>query len=246
MPDYDFSHSFIRWTSTRVQHTPRMQLAAACRVIRDGETRDYFLSEPCVAEAMYQPHDLVHRPPCEFMMIMSSKGEFAFAKLYADLARNQSESHQTGGVMSTHDGLGAKVVDLACHLTPVADARPLHGYDQVRQAILSGQRLNARSLLVSADGEGQVILDYPLKTVNIANDRQAWQIDAGPILLPNLGAAQPWSVAGLRPGYLVCNAPDWVEWTCRAVLPSDEREPGSHFGAPQRHAAHTELLALPD
>src|SRR4051812_14343830 len=57
---YDFGRSFLRWTSTRNNHTPRMQVDAACTLTRNGRSREYFLSALCTGEKMYADKDLIH------------------------------------------------------------------------------------------------------------------------------------------------------------------------------------------
>src|SRR5687768_12316296 len=44
---YDYARSFLRWTSTKNNHTPRLQVDAACTLTRDGESKEYFLSTMC-------------------------------------------------------------------------------------------------------------------------------------------------------------------------------------------------------
>ena len=43
----------------------------------------------------------------------------------------------------------------------------------------------------TAGGVTTVRLDYPIKTVNVANDKEMWQMDAGPLCLPLAGTVSP-------------------------------------------------------
>jgi hypothetical protein len=240
---YDFDRSFITWTSTRVNHTPRMRVDAACRIVTGGRTEEFFLSVPNIGEEMYADRDLIHRPPFDFIMIGSPAGEFMFAKTYADPRRNGIQRRRVGEAMSTQDGRGATVTEMNFHMTQARAARALVSYEDVRAAILGFVRLNGRTTWVSPDGCTTAILDYPIRVCNVSHASEQWQIDNGPVLIPDLAAGAPW-LPNLRPGYLVYDATDWADICRRRLAPDDPCEAGSLYSAPERVTVHNELLAL--
>ena len=61
-------------------------------------------------------------------------------------------------------------------------------------------------------------LEYPANTVNVAHQREAWQVDAGPVALP-VEPATRLPVARLRPAYLVYNRWDYAEFVAWAKSP---------------------------
>lgn len=240
---YDFDRSFITWTSTRVNHTPRMRVDAMCRIMAGNRTEDFFLSIPNVGEEMYAARDLIHRPPFDFIMIGSPTGVFMFAKTYADARRNTLEQRRVGETMSTQDGRGATVTGMNFRMTPAPSARLLTAYADIRDAILGGLRLNGRTTWTSADGSAAAILDYPIRVCNVSHASEQWQIDNGPVLIPDLASGTPW-LPGLRPGHIVFNATDWADICRRRLAPGDPCEAGSQYSAPERVAVHNELLVL--
>lgn len=79
--------------------------------------------------------------------------------------------------------------------------------------------MNARTSYTLTDGT-RVVLDYPIKTSNVANADESWQMDVGPLLMP-LPEPDPnhrpeLLVSRLSLGYLVYNKLDYAEGIVRA------------------------------
>lgn len=229
MNDIDFSRSFIRWTSDRVQHSPRMQIDAACRIIEDGKARDYYLSTPCAGESMYGPKDLIQQPAYDFLMVFSPAGEFMFIKLRGDETRNLVEVHRVGETMSTNDGRGAPMLDMQAHVARLERVRELRAHGEIRESILGYRIITARTTIASSDGRSKAILDYPVKCCNVLHSDERWQVDAGPVLLPDVRQNPPWSIAAMRSGYIVFNQWNWAEAALRRANPGEDANPGSVF-----------------
>ena len=213
-PTTDLLHSsfFFRTTST-FDHTPRMQLAAACRVERPGEAHwTAYLSHPCIAETMYADAGLIQEPVAQFSAIVVPEQELAFLRrTVVDAVETRSTIGQ-GAQVPTHSGIPATLLEIRVALATARDVRPLEGYAAIRAATLAGTYIVGRTRFTWAGAD--VTLDYPVTTINVANDRDAWQVDAGPVLLPTRTAGgDGFAVDALEPGYLVYNQPDWAELT---------------------------------
>eukprot|EP01050_Picozoa_sp_SAG11_P020810 SAG11_NODE_3578_length_2358_cov_3.440018_1_plen_189_part_00 len=78
-------------------------------------------------------------------------------------------------------------------------------------------QLIARTRYEPLPGVLEAVLSYPVKTMNVRASPDAWQLDAGPLLLPLPGdvprgaLAGPLPVAALGVGYLVYNRAATVE-----------------------------------
>jgi len=216
---YDFSRSFLQFTTDHTQHTPRVQLEASCEISGPGESAEFFLTADCMSEKMYAPSGLVHQPPSLFSMIASRDGRFLMEKRHADAARDIQETHRVGEVMSTHDGKGATVLKLEIDARSGRNPRPLSRYAEIREAILANRPMVGRTTYRTADGARQVRLVFPIKTCNIANGREGWQIDTGSMILPDPAATGPISLTSLRRAYMLFNAPTWAEFALRAGVP---------------------------
>ena len=212
-PAVDLLHSafFFRTTST-FDHTPRMQLAASCRLEREGEAPVVaYLTHPCIAETMYADAGLIQEPVAQFTAIVIHDQEVAFLRRTVVGGEESRSSIQLGAQMPTHSGIPATMLELRVKLAPLGRVERLEGYDAIRRATLDGVRITGRSRF--ALGDATVTLEYPVTTINVSNDRDAWQVDAGPVLLPTrVTAAGAMAVDRMEAGYLVYNTPDWLEW----------------------------------
>ncbi len=213
-PTVDLLHSwfFFRTTST-FDHTPRMQLAASCRVEHPGEAPVVaYLAHPCIAETMYADAGLIQAPVAQFTAIVIHDEEVAFLRRTVEDAMETRSTIGLGAQMPTHSGIPARVLEIRVALGGAREVRPLSGYAAIREATLGGARITGRTRFT---WEGAaVVLEYPVTTINVSNDRDAWQVDAGPVLLPSRSnGGDGFAVDGLEPGYLVYNQPDWAELT---------------------------------
>lgn len=243
MNTFDFSRSFLRWTSTSNNHTPRLQVDAVCTLTAGGAAKSYYLSTMCTGETMYADRDLIHQPADEFAMVFCpADREFMFSKSYADPELNVHEVHRLGEAMSTHNGKGSPLVEMSVHMAQHPAVRPLTAYAEIREAILGDKRLNARTEYLSEDGRTQVVMDYPVKICNVAHGREMWQVDTGLVLLPDFTAKSPLAIGLLRAGYVVFNRWDWAEVIHRPPRPP--RGVKSWFSATRRLTVRNAIFCV--
>jgi hypothetical protein len=233
-PDLLHSAFFFRTTST-LDHTPRMQLAAACRVERPGEPATVaHLTHPCIAESMYQSHGLIQEPVATFTAIVMAGQEVAFLRRPALGGLETRSSIRLGDAMPTHSGVPATMLELRVLLRDARNPRALADAAAIRAAAMDGSRIVGRTVLLLDDATAT--LDYPVTTINVSTDSEAWQVDAGPVLLPTRPPGDStFAVDRLEPGYLVFNGLDWAEVTTLG---------GDGEARPMRVATRTELFAI--
>jgi hypothetical protein len=246
---YDFSCSFLLFQSDRVNHTPRLQLDAVCTVTAsDGAARQFALTTACVGENMYVAEGLVQLPAYEFVMIAEHRTEYAIRKRGATTAEDVRETRRFGEAMPTHSGKPTRVTELAVHLVPFDRVTPLTTYEEIRAALLAGQPITCRTSYRAAEGGGaRVVLEYPAKIVNVQHDRPNWQIDTGPILVPDFAATAELLADRLELAYIVFNS-----WTRAEVLerrptpvtPAGDRGPQTtHYSTVRQLAVRNEVFA---
>ncbi|MFO1540116.1 MAG: hypothetical protein ACKOTZ_06670, partial [Chloroflexota bacterium] len=228
--------AFFFRTTGAFDHTPRMQLAASIRIERPGAVPLVaWLTHPCIAESMYLPAGLIQEPVAAFTAIVIDGQEVAFLRRTVDDARETRSAQPVGAETPTHSGIPAVLREVRILPAAAGAVRPLPTADAIRAAIADGSRIAGRTRYRLDDAT--VTLDYPVTTANVANDRIAWQIDAGPVLLPGRDpGGSSLAVDRLTPGYLVANDPAWAEIT---TLGGDGR------ARPLRIAAQTVLVVLP-
>lgn len=245
--DIDFGRSYVRFTTDSIAHTPRLQIDAACTLIgADGSWRQYFLTCPCIGERMYVPTGLIHQPPSEFHMIGQPGVEFLMLKRLPSARDDVRSAHRVGEAMPTQHGMPATVTHWEVGLRTLPRLAPIRTCAEFRAALLEDRPMNARTTYELA-GE-RVILDYPAKTVNIGNQDEVWQVDAGPVLMPTEPQQGPLAVTRFNLAYLVFNRWDYAEAAVRRATPLDDAGGAqtSHYSGLMPLQCQNELFASAD
>jgi hypothetical protein len=255
----DFARSYLVFRSTRVNHTPRLQLDAACTLSGlsgpDGAPRRFVLTCPCIGEHMYLPAGLIQQPPYEFLMVAEHRREYAILRRHATVpaAGTLPEAHRLGEAMSTRSGVPAPVVALDVSLATHAQVRPATSHADLRAALDAGWPVLGRTTYLAEDGQTTVALEYPVKVLNVAVDRPLWQVDTGPVLVPDLspsGPGDPGPLAGrFNLAFLVYNTWDRAEIALRrpTVLVAGEgvQVATEHYSEVRALPARNELFCAP-
>lgn len=255
----DWTQSFCTMNSPTLgtASTARFHLDAACTVRTPGASATQFwLTNPCIGENMYRDNDLIDLPPGELSVVFEAEGQFIFDKRFADRQKDTRMVRRVGEQLSLRPGVSASL----SHITPrIAhhrsdSVREVSSYADIRAAILCEPPYTGvivgRTTCHLGTGDVEeaqatiVELEYPIKTVNVANDKEMWQMDAGPLCLPLVGgkaaaALSRHEPAGLGVGYLVFNrlcaedgGPDLIDAVARPVPPyTKEATDSQTYGA---------------
>lgn len=225
---YDFGRSFLQFTTDRVQHTPRLRVLAACTLSSPEGSRQFVLAGTCISEHMYRESGLIQVPSSVFHLI-SDGTEYLMEKFHASAEHDVRESHRVGQTMSTHDGRGATVRKIDIELKVLDGARPLRTYAEIREAVLGNRVVTAQTVYELADAT-RVQLDYPVEVFNVPHSHEGWQVDTGPLLIPDpdLAGEDLW-VARLGTAYTVFNRWDRAEFVLRTRSPVGEAGATRHF-----------------
>lgn len=240
MPDtFDFSRSYFRFyidlennQAISLSHKPptrtnrtRINIEATCRLTHQptGQASLYLLSSSCKAEQVgAAKNELWIQPNADVCFLLSDDGQFAIFK---------SWSHNNPGVMRVPESLGEQPErqyfmadenfdDLAIDLHP-ATPTPLDTFDQIKAGILGSNPLVSR--ITYEDGDYQVQIDQPVKTINLAERDDVFQTDTGPIILPDLSArrvseAGEMMIKTFDLAFSAFHQSDWAEFVINAPI----------------------------
>jgi hypothetical protein len=102
--------------------------------------------------------------------------------------------------------------------------RLLRDVREISEAMTAGKPLVAQTELRDAATGRVAVIECPVKTINWKRDTGDWQVDTGPVLLPDLTAPpEEWS-QNLRLAYVAFNAPDWAEFVIEEATPIRDGE----------------------
>lgn len=241
----DFSRTMLRFRTTRVNHTPRMLVDAACTLTPPGGTAaTYYLTCPCIAEEMYVETGLIHEPASEFTLIALPRHHFVTLKRHGDGRHDQRALRRFGEVMPTHDGRGATTVELDVTVRRHEQATPITSYEEFREALLGDHVVVARTAFTDDDGT-LVEMEYPSRCVNVAHEARHWQVDAGPVLMPAAPvAAAELPAASLDLAYVVFNRWDYAEAVLRRPATADAAPVPCHYELRRAITCRNELFRV--
>lgn len=190
----DFARSFIRWrhdTTKRkmltVSREPpttlnnvRMPLECVATVVRGGRRQEFGLGASCKTEQVFVERDVWMEPNAD-MCAVAGAGQFLIIKRWDRVDK---------GVMLHPPSLGVQperqCVDPAAAFETQSlavrrcAAHPLATIAAVIETLNSDRLVVART--TCAIPEGELILEYPVKTVNYSERHQYYQVDTGPVL----------------------------------------------------------------
>jgi hypothetical protein len=234
MTAIDFARSFMTW----MPHAPdgniaRIQLDAACTLAdpATGSAETYYLIAPCRSERMYLDTPLFQMPNYEFCGIWSAS-ELLILRTHWVSVRDHREYGGYGAPPARFRGVRLDVRTLHA-------AEPLTTAESIIEATLANRPLIARTELRDPDGGQTATLEYPIKTMNVARHPNRFQIDTGPLIVPDFTSTAPHPIERFEVAHVVYNTFDRAEFILRRPTPIGEGNP------PVRTTDYSDVRILP-
>lgn len=242
--DYDYSRSFVQWWNDRVRHSPRCATHASCRLRQaGGDEREFFLVHPCMGENMYVEQNIIQTPVAEFHGVFNARDEFMLVKVFEAEPVELRMAHRVNETIPTHDGKGIRIVRIEATLRRFPCVRPLQTDADVYAAMTASLPILGRTRYTAPDGKTEVICEYPVTVMNAHHETHRWQVDTGPILVPDFSLTPDLTAGLFRQAFVVFNHWESAEMAVRRprTLPGGAKL--MHYGPPERLAVRNELFA---
>lgn len=201
LPDaLDYGRSYINtkanWNSPRFWVESRLVMTDPAR----KATHTYFQCGSCKSENTFPPRHLFHIDNYDFLPIFSDtdcvifrrpvtvRGEYRSVRPVAEMWGGTTPALRTfkGTVLAT--------------------------VQEIAAAMTAGKPLVTQTELRDEKTGRTAVIECPVKTINWHRDKGEWQVDTGPVLLPDLTVPpEHWSQK-LRLAYVAFNAFDWAEF----------------------------------
>lgn len=221
----DFSRSFMTWDAPpnpndhrKPGHMPwgnsaRIQLDARCEFSnsRLGEKEEYFLITPCRTEWMYRSDTLFQSPNYEYCGVWS-KNEFI------GLGGAQHRKQGSGVPQYIKDNF----TDFRLTVKAFPSAQVLKNDDEIIDATLNDLILVGRTEIWDDAQAISVVVEYPIKTMNIHPERKRFQVDTGPLLFPDLSPTVERQIECFSIAFVCYNTFDLAEFILRVPIPIDD------------------------
>lgn len=203
----DFARSYMTFFTSSHQgnNIARIQADAICRVSGWGDPYDkeYMLIAPCRSEYMYREGQLFQMPNYEFSGIFA-EDELVLLRTHWT---SDAEAPEYAKATDRFDR-----VDIA--RTPMPAER-LDSAENIVAATLANRRLVARTIIHDAETGVSAELEYPIKTMNVTTDPGRFQIDTGPVIVPDFSASDDPPILRFDVAHVVYCAPDRAEFILR-------------------------------
>lgn len=202
----DFGRSFVTMVTPikEGQYYSRLQVEAVTTITdtRTNHSEDYFSFASCKAEEAFAKEQLFFKDNYDFCGILSSK-EYAIFRTYS-----------TYRDIFYDYGLWTKYFnDILFHIKK-NDAKELSLIEEIVDASIDNLALVGR---VEFDFDFyNVLIQFPVKTMNMDKERVRFQVDTGPIAFPDLTLKKDLLVETMSPAFVAYNAFDFADFIIQA------------------------------
>lgn len=258
----DFARSFVRFRIDLKQTQPktvsqpppftlnnaRFPLECRCRVT-PGEgpaarSVDYVLGASCKAEQVHVRENIWHDPAADMCLIASSD-EFLIIKSWDRNNRGVMLSPPTLGEQPERQA--GKCADVFTDLR--IDLRESPGHllettEEIVAAVLASRPLVSQTEFPTPDG-ARVLLEYPVKVINASEREMFYQVDTGPVLVPDATAFDgTHGVSALRLAFIAHNTLGCTELLLNVPTPIGQGVSVNHYSRVLKVAATNCMIAV--
>ncbi|HGE69202.1 TPA: hypothetical protein ENX78_00105 [Candidatus Poribacteria bacterium] len=212
MQTCDFSRSFITFTTKNRTNNARIQVESRCEITDQdtGKSETYYLVASCKGEDTYGKGRLFFVPNYDFCMIYSSK-DFIIIRTY----HNAELNNITVGDNKGH------FLDVHFHIK-MTEADIVDDNNEIVKATLSNYPINGRTEICDNHAKIHATIEFPIKTMNVNDQTLMYQVDTGPILLPNFESKKDRMVECFDLAYIAYNRSDEAHFVVLEPTPIKE------------------------
>lgn len=196
----DYGRSFLsgRWPGNAVRFW--VESRTYIEDERTGESEAYLQCAACKSEDTFAEKDLFYADNYDFTPIFGPRFGLIFRR-WAHLNPAYRE------VKATEAMWGGPIH----RLRHPARVRELEGNAVIRAATHDGLPLVAQTELANPELGLRAIIEYPVKTMNIHDERDLYQVDTGPIALPDLSRRPERFADAFSLAYIAFNVPHFAD-----------------------------------
>ncbi len=199
MNPLDYGRSFV--IGNGPENEVRFWVESRTRLIDDvaGTEEDYLQCASCKSEATFAARDLFQDDNYDFLPVFGPIWGVVFRRK-AYLNQGYRETRLAQGWWN---GQRTDLVEGA--------ARELETNAVIREAIYNNERIVAQTEIKDSTSGLRAIIESPVKTMNTNREQDMYQVDTGPVLLPDLKRNER-SVDGLRLAFVAFNVPHFADF----------------------------------
>jgi hypothetical protein len=234
LPVIDYGRSFVCGTASF--NNARFWVESRT-VLFDGDRRHEFLQMgSCKSENTFGGKDLFYADNYDFLPILADDGHWLVFR-------------RKNRITDDYRSIKKEIWGPACvKLRFGRQVRVLESFDDIRQTTASGAPLVFRTEITDGQSGLRAIIEAPVKTMNIEPGKKQYQIDTGPVPLPDISRRYEPPIDCLRLAYVAFNAPHFADFVIEQPTPvlDEGRETARvyHYSSPISLPAKNSLIAL--
>lgn len=258
----DFARSFVRFridlniTKPRTVSQPppftlnnaRFPVECRCQITRsDGhgtKSVDYFLGSSCKAEQVHVRENVWHDPAAD-MCLVASTSEFLVIKSWDRNNRGVMLSPPTLGPQPERQaGLCSDAFTSLRFDIRESPGQLLATTDRIINAVLENRLLVSQTEFTTPEG-AHVLLEYPVKVINVSERERFYQVDTGPVLVPDATAFDgTHNISVLRLAFIAHNTLGCTELLLNVPTPVGHGMSVNHYSRVLKVAAQNRMIAI--
>ena len=233
----DFGLSFI--CGTAEFNAVRFWVESRTTIVDEqaGATAVYYQCASCKSENTFAPKDLFPADNYDFLPILGA-GRWLIFRRHAYLNADYRQ------VRTVENSWGPTVMKLRY---PSA-VRELATWEAISDATAAGMPIVSQTTLRNDELGLRATIECPVKTMNVSLKDRLYQVDTGPVALPDLSKRYDEPLDALRLAFVAFNAPDFADFVVEQPTPvvedGVERCRIHHYSSPISQPARNVLLAL--
>lgn len=220
----------------------RIQLDAIIDVINEdsGASERFVLIAPCRTEWVYAEDKLFQIPSGEYRCIFSLKDQRSMGNAFT-LKGEPGRGHPVKGTFRS----------LAIDVRTFAQTRELKTPAEICAGTSSNVPLVARTVFRDPQRKERYVLEYPIKTINFRPETPSFQVDTGPLLVPDFSAKGESIIDRLEMAHIAYNRLDRAEFIIRRPTPISDKTGAEvtkilHYTEVREYPARTQMLGGDD
>jgi hypothetical protein len=217
----------------------RIQLDAIIDVVDEatGRRERFVLIAPCRTEWVYAEDRLFQIPSREYRNIYSLTQQ-----------RSMSRGLTFEGDRSHGHPVSDQFLSLQIDVRTFRHTRVHDTPGQINEATAANLPLVGLTTLRDPERRQRYVLEYPIKTMNFRPENASFQVDTGPLLVPDFDAPEPEAIDRLELAHIAYNRLDRAEFILRRPTPICD-EGGRelcrvlHYSEVREYPASTQILS---
>ncbi|MFV2065707.1 MAG: sialidase family protein [Pirellulales bacterium] len=238
-PCLDYGRSFVNTKAP--WNSPRFWVESRCLIVdkKVSKSVEYLQCGLCKAERTFAHRDLFPEDNYDFLPVFSSKEGIIFRRHvrvgdpYRDVRPNDA---WWGGTENKLQALPGRVLKTA---------------DEIFAAMQAGKPIVGQTEIRDEKSGRTAVIEYPVKTINFERNRRDWQVDTGPVLLPDLTASpDAWSHT-FRLAHIAFRTPFWADFLVDqptplrpAAGPAAQQDQTYHYSGSVHRKTRNVLIVL--